>query len=621
MTTEINIRTVPIGKITSQVIARTNAVIALINIAENTEEVKKQTALEMNIALPTLYAQLTALRQIFQLPARTSLKTIADHPQLRQAIESILVPDKRVDKGSLRSGKNLWVVIPNTGEELSAENFLKLMYARETVDTEDCYCALLGMVVKGLVTFEASKSSTEKDNHQLATKEDLPARATVRKFLKGYIKSSLALRSSKMRKHDFETQQQPYVTRDIEAFRPGEMWLGDHTELDFMVLNDEGKPDRRWITAFMDIRTRLLVGYYLSWQPNSETIALAFRAGVLGSQLRAFTGTGFEPVNITNLPENVLMDNGKDYRSNYTQRVFGKIDFDDHARLSVQRITKLHYSLPYHGQSKAELERWFGIFQKSIKMMPGYKGNFYQKKPDTLARDLKSGAIMKVADFDAWIAVSINCYNNHVRKSLKDQTPLQCYLTNQTAQRSIDQRVLDFLMMKAAGRKIRRCQVTMMHTEYYSEQLMQYNDKLADVYYDPNDLGLVSIYVDGAFAAVASNKDMFGQSERGWEKILHDRKRTGKELREEVKQIQSGIGDHTARMMALEGRLLNMEAVPGELLKKNPAHVSFITGLENQAAEVAAELQSEKRSVDARKKRDKVSYSPLTLAAVQERIK
>jgi hypothetical protein len=57
----------------------------------------------------------------------------------------------------------------------------------------------------------------------------------------------------------------------------------------------------------------------LSWQPNSDKIALAFRNGVLSTQFYACTANNrYQHVAIQNVPENILIDNGKDYRSKYT---------------------------------------------------------------------------------------------------------------------------------------------------------------------------------------------------------------------------------------------------------------------------------------------------------------
>ncbi len=84
----------------------------------------------------------------------------------------------------------------------------------------------------------------------------------------------MAVRRGRSRKEDWQREQEQFVTRDVTQYRPGELWIGDHTELDFMVINENDKPDRRWITASIDIREGLIVGHHLSWQPNSTTIAL-----------------------------------------------------------------------------------------------------------------------------------------------------------------------------------------------------------------------------------------------------------------------------------------------------------------------------------------------------------
>jgi hypothetical protein len=177
--------------------------------------------------------------------------------------------------------------------------------------------------------------------------------------------------------------------------------------------------------------------------------------------------------------------------------------------------------------------------------------------------------------------------------------------------------VLDFLLMKVQGRRIRRCQVKLFGKEYYSDALRTHNEKLADVYYDPQDIGFISIYVREKFAAVASNKEMIGQDERGWLKILHDRKHAEKQMQTELKEHKRGITNVEARMMLLEGELLNMTPVSKELMSKSTATVTYLTGIEHQAKENQRELESEKQAVELQKKvRERIKKEPLTLAMV-----
>lgn len=389
-----------------------------------------------------------------------------------------------------------------------------------------------------------------------------------------------------------------------------------------MVLNEKGNLHRRWISSFIDIRTGLIIGYHLSWQPNSQTVSLAYRNGVLGSQIKAFNGSSYVQIPLINVPEEIMIDNGKDYRSNYTQRIFGKIDFEDTARFSIQRMTKLHYTLPYHGQSKAQQERWYKTIQTMLKYLPGFKGNQYRNKPDSLKEEIKQNACLPVDQFDAMISIAINTYNNRVHRSLNGQSPMQCYLTNQSHQRAIDIRVLDFLMLKVQGRKIRRCQVALKNAGYYSDALMPYNDKPCDVYYDPNDMGMVSIYVDGKFAAVAVSKEMIGQTERGWERILRDRMHGEKTMMKEIQTYRKGISNADAKKMLLEGELLNASPVSRQLLMTSFPIITMITGIEQQAAENKIELDNATSEIERQKEaRKRAKQSPLSLAMVNDRIK
>lgn len=569
----------------------------LIAVEKNIRAAEEQIASETGLSSGLLRMYKKQIRQIFSIPDRSSISHLVDHPQIRQALESILARSERKDKLQLRSAKRLDVVMPS-GEVVSVENFLKALYPNELTNAISCYRALVA---------RCKNKKVLKNDGTEATLADLPADVSVVRFLRQWKKEFIAVRRARSRKGDWEKTQQPFVTRDVTQYAPGELWIGDHTELDFIVYNEQGKPDRRWITAFIDIRSGLLVGYHLSWQPTSTTIALAFRNAILGSQLKAYTeASEYKDVNITTVPDEVMIDNGKDYRSKYTQRLLGRIDFDDKARLSISRITKLHYTLPYHGQSKAQMERWFGSFQTMIKHLPGYKGNVYGNKPDSLKEDLKQGNILSVETFDAMIALAVNAINNRIKKSLNGESPLQHYLTHQTVQRSIDLRVLDFLMMKSENKVVQRCQIRLKNAEYYSDQLMAFNGKHADVYYDPTDLGFVSVYVDGEFAAVACNKEAIGKDERGFQKILADRGRTEKEMRKQIKTFHKGLSKADVKTMLLHGELSNTAPVDAALLAKTSAEVTILTGFEERANESQKAIDNKKQVVEienaARKK-------------------
>jgi transposase InsO family protein len=604
---EVNIPVISQSRVTDELLRKIDGMLRSIAASGDivATEMDVEANYDINARIQRIYKG--ELRTLFGVPSRGSIDQLIYHPQIRQALEYVIARKGRSDKLTMRAAKGLCIVKRATGEMVSIEEHLISLYARENVNADACYEALKGLCLKRLVV---------KADGSPAMLADLPAESTVTRWLRDIRTKgnrAAAIKMGRMRKNDFAANELAYVTRDPETYAPGEMWVGDHTELDFLVINEKGEPDRRWMTAFVDFNTQLLVGYHLSWMPNSQTIALAFRAGVTGSQLKAKKAAAeseeslgeFVPVNSVNVPAHITVDNGKDYKSKATGRLIGKINFDDDSRRSVQRITHLHYCLPYHGMSKAVMERWWGIFQQMIKYLPGYKGNHYQNKPDTLAKDIKQNALLTVEEFDAIVAVAVNSYNNRENSRHQGTSPLVHYLTNLPSQRTIDIRVLDFLMIHAKPKTIRRCQVEFPFGEYYSDALLKHNGKRADVYYDPNDLGFVSLYVDGEFAAVACNKALIGKSERGNLSIVAERRATEKQLRDQLAAIHGGLTDREAWMQLLEGQLLNTMDVDESLILKQRPTIVLMTGIESDAAQTMDKIEQEKELVEIEKQREK----------------
>lgn len=100
-------------------------------------------------------------------------------------------------------------------------------------------------------------------------------------------------------KKRYQRRFEPYVTMDPEAWPAGVIWLGDHCQLDIWV-RYRGEIIRPWLTAWMDWRSREIVGWVLTSSPNGGTILAPLRVGIL------------DPSNAGG-PDIVCIDNGKDY--------------------------------------------------------------------------------------------------------------------------------------------------------------------------------------------------------------------------------------------------------------------------------------------------------------------
>lgn len=152
----------------------------------------------------------------------------------------------------------------------------------------------------------------------------------------------------------YKLQQHP------DAWGAGEMWIGDHARLDFFArrrVNGVWSEIRLWLTAWLDWRTRKLVGWWIDVDPSADTIRSALHAAI-----KADGGP----------PRRITIDNGKDYASyanvgitkqqrrelirrgeDWAQRtqglgLFGMLGID------------VHFAAPYNHDGKARIERFFG---------------------------------------------------------------------------------------------------------------------------------------------------------------------------------------------------------------------------------------------------------------------
>jgi len=67
-----------------------------------------------------------------------------------------------------------------------------------------------------------------------------------------------------------ESRYAPYAPRDYADLEALQALCSDHSEEDVFV-NDRGRARRPWLTAWQDLRTGLIWGWYLVLKPSSES--------------------------------------------------------------------------------------------------------------------------------------------------------------------------------------------------------------------------------------------------------------------------------------------------------------------------------------------------------------
>lgn len=252
----------------------------------------------------------------------------------------------------------------------------------------------------------------------------------------------------------------PFLEQDPEGFAAGECWIGDHCQLDLIcaVATPRGvEYVRPWLTAWMDWRTRRIMGWHLSTNPNSSTILAALRSGLLDPQL------------IT-MPSHVWIDNGKDYdcwlfhgqTKRQRQMMRGtpgafrsQVDQPTTEGLLAQLGIEAHFSIPHNPNGKSRLELWFnyGLHQTFDKMKPTYCGFSDATRPEYLNKLLTDRAVIPTFDeILAGIELHIEGYNasdEHQKTDMAGLSP-DAYLLRHVKVRRLplDPAALDGMLTK-----------------------------------------------------------------------------------------------------------------------------------------------------------------------------
>ncbi len=290
----------------------------------------------------------------------------------------------------------------------------------------------------------------------------------------------------------YQAKHELKILRNYEEIPPNFMWVGDHHIFDVFVIAPGGKILRPWLTAWMDVRSRSIMGWCISFQPNSYTVALALRHGVLKKEDKNFPQHG--------LPLSVYIDNGKDYKSKYLngeQIEIGKIDYPEiierFAALgidpfyidlsydpeedawvkkegSISHVVKgiriggvfsrlgirARYATAYHPWAKS-IERYFrDLVQTFSRRQRGWCGSNPQERPEKLAWEIKTRHLLTFEELCRRFYEYI-VYDYHTRShrghGMDGMSPNEVFRAYGAPQ-EVDPPLLDFALLRKDQVKI-----------------------------------------------------------------------------------------------------------------------------------------------------------------------
>jgi hypothetical protein len=244
----------------------------------------------------------------------------------------------------------------------------------------------------------------------------------------------------------------------------------------------------------MDLRSRAIVGWHISFNPNQTTVLLAMKRAI----------EKFGP------PDMVKIDNGKDYDSEmFTGTTKAKRRMIRRGYLDEQMVAGIYammdiaisFAKPYHPQAKP-IERFFDTLDcQFTKTFKTYCGKDSDRKPEDhneVLADHQLAAESNLERFTAFLGRYIEAYNAtaHNGAGMEGRAPLEVLATRQS-QRVLPEGVADLVLRVWSHELIVGKNGVRFRGIYYGQydmNLLMHQGKKVRVNYDPDDLRQIHVY-------------------------------------------------------------------------------------------------------------------------------
>jgi putative transposase len=297
-----------------------------------------------------------------------------------------------------------------------------------------------------------------------------------------------------------------------EATGPNAIWQADHTQLDILLLRQDGTAAKPWLTIVLDDYSRAVAGYYLAFDPPSTLrTALALRQAIWRKADARWPVCG--------IPHVLYTDNGSDFTSAHMEQVA--------ADLKMQLV----FSIPGKPRGRGRIERFFKtINDMFLSDLEGY------------LRRARRQPKMTLGQFEEqFVTFLLEVYHRSPTAEFA-QAPIERWQSTGFLPRmpsSLEQ--LDLLLMQAVRtRKVRPDGIHFESLRYLSPTLAAYVGEEVTLRYDPRDVGEVRIFHHDKFLCRAVAAELAGDT-ASLREIIHARNRRRQQLRSVLRDRQQAV--------------------------------------------------------------------------------
>ena len=293
----------------------------------------------------------------------------------------------------------------------------------------------------------------------------------------------------------FEDRASPYIKRIYDDLMPNEYWIADNHTIDVITQRDGCDMTHRLsLTAFIDARSGVMVGWNLTDNPCSQSTVLALRHAI-----KRF-----------GIPTNVYFDNGSEF---LTHDLAGR----GHRTRKSQSLIKnppavferlgMHMTNAIVKNAKAKpIERTFSTFKGTIsRMFETFCGGNVLERPENLKVKLKHGNIICDSDFSHLVSdmidniYNVSAYGGDVKKD-RGKKRIDVWNDNVKQIRYPEsEEDLNLMLLRTTrpltvGRNGVTLNISGVKLHYWDKDTWKLLNKKVYVRYDPEDLSYVRIY-------------------------------------------------------------------------------------------------------------------------------
>jgi hypothetical protein len=322
---------------------------------------------------------------------------------------------------------------------------------------------------------------------------------TAQRFLSSLDEKVVMLKREGKRAYDAKFGRYIKRSHDIAA---NDLWMSDGHKFDVQVMY-QGKRTRPILVSWMDIASRLIVGYTI--EPKSETadaIRISLKRGV-----QAF-GT----------PQRVYIDNGSSYDAEHLQGITkaqrragqrASIDIGIFPRLGIE----VTHAKTYNAKAKGELERFHRtICDRFSCELPGYMSGNPLNKPHTYAGEVKAGKLIGYDEFcerfDDWLIADYH-HREHTGDGMEGKSPAVVFAERMREKRTLPADKMELELCRRTRVTVGRNGVSIkLHGAtlcFEAAELDVLSGETVDVILDDDRVDQASVYrLDGSRLCVAT---------------------------------------------------------------------------------------------------------------------